>query len=141
MPVTLRGYYEHVRGFIDGRFLRFAVVGASNTALDFFVYLCLTRGWQWWRAHLVVAATVSFCTAATSSFLLNTFWTFKVTRDGWHRRAPKFFAVAVGGLACNAVMLHLLTTVGLHDILAKLVATATVMVWNFTLQRAWTFRA
>ncbi len=138
---ALHRYYRHLRGFMTGQFLRFAVVGASNTALDFFAYLALTRGWPWWRTHLVLAATVSFCVAASSSFLLNNFWTFGRTGDGWHRRAPKFFAVAVGGLAWNALILHLLTAAGMHDILAKLLATAAVMVWNFTLQRAWTFRS
>src|SRR5690606_23901009 len=122
------------------QFVRFAAVGATNTVLDFGVYVALTRGTDWWRDHLVLAATVSFCVAATSSFLLHNFWTFSRNGDGWQRRMPKFFTVAVGGLAWNAALLHLLVGAGLHDIPAKLIATGAVIAWNFTLQKNWTFR-
>ncbi len=141
MFVSLRKYHDHLRSVVTGQFLRFAVVGASNTALDFLAYLALTRGLPWWHAHLVAAATASFCLAAASSFLLNNFWTFGHDAAGWHRRAPKFFAVAVGGLAWNAAILQMLIAAGMHDILAKLLATAVVMIWNFTLQKTWTFRS
>ena len=43
------------------QFVRFAAVGPTNTVLDFGVYVALTRGTDWWRDHLVLAATVSFC--------------------------------------------------------------------------------
>lgn len=121
------------------QFLRFAAVGASNTVLDFGVYLALTRGTEWFAGRHVAAAVASFCVAATSSFVLNTFWTFRQSGVGWERRFPKFFTVAVGGLILNALFLHLLLTAGLHDVLAKLLATGAVMVWNFTLQKRYTF--
>ncbi|HTM69164.1 MAG TPA: GtrA family protein [Candidatus Binatia bacterium] len=136
-----------IEAFIDSRkrlaaqFLKFAAVGAFNTVLDFGVYLWLTRSYAFWGAHIVGAASVSFVLAATSSFLLNNFWTFGQDAAGWHRRVPKFFVVALGGLLWNAAILHLLTTAGVHDIIAKLVATGVVLIWNFTLQKKWTFRA
>ncbi|HTK05125.1 MAG TPA: GtrA family protein [Candidatus Eisenbacteria bacterium] len=133
--------------FIESRkrlavqFIKFAAVGAFNTVLDFGVYLWLTRSYPFWGAHIIAAATVSFVLAATSSFILNNFWTFRQDLAGCRRRAPKFFAVAVGGLLWNAAILHLLTTFGVHDIIAKLFATGVVLMWNFTLQKKWTFRA
>jgi putative flippase GtrA len=136
-----------IDAFIDSRkrlavqFIKFAAVGAFNTVLDFGVYLWLTRSYPFWGDHIVGAATVSFVLAATSSFLLNNFWTFRQDAAGWHRRLPKFFAVALGGLLWNAAILHLLTSLGVHDIISKLVATGIVLMWNFTLQKKWTFRA
>lgn len=126
---------------LAAQFVRFAAVGAFNTVLDFGVYLWLTRSYPYWSSRIVGAATVSFVLAATSSFLLNNFWTFRQDAKGWHRRLPKFFVVAVGGLLWNAAILHLLTTAGVHDIVAKLCATGIVLLWNFTLQKTWTFRA
>ncbi len=123
------------------QFARFAAVGAGNTVLDFGVYLALTRSFPFWWRHLVLAASVSFTLAATSSFLLNTFWTFKSDLCEWRVRLPKFFAVAVGGLCVNSAILFGLTRVGVNDILAKLTATGVVLLWNFTLQKTWTFRA
>jgi len=123
------------------QFMRFAVVGATNTVLDFGVYIALTRGTEWFDQRHVTAAVASFCVAATSSFLLNNFWTFSQDGNGWEKRAPKFFAVAVGGLVWNALLLSILLAVGLHDIMAKLIATGAVIAWNFTMQKKWTFGA
>ncbi len=123
------------------QFMKFAAVGAFNTVLDFAVYLSLTRSSAFWGAHIVGAATVSFLVGVTSSFILNNFWTFRQDASGWRRRAPKFLAIAVGGLLWNDTILHLLTQAGLRDIAAKLIATAIVLFWNFTLQKTWTFRA
>lgn len=136
-----------VSAFIDakrrtmGQFIRFAAVGAFNTVLDFGVYVALTRGVPGWETRYVAAATVSFLVAVTSSFLLNTFWTFRSDLSLWHRRAPKFLIVAAGGLAWNALIIHTLTGLRVHDIIAKLAATGLVLFWNFTLQKKWTFRA
>jgi putative flippase GtrA len=124
-----------------GQFVRFGVVGACNTVLDFAIYLVLTRGFPFWREHFVTAAAISFCFGATSSFVLNTFWTFRRAEDGWHRRMPKFFLVAVSGLAWNSAVLWTLTFFGLHDIIAKLAATGIVAFWNFTMHKKWTFDA
>lgn len=123
-----------------GQFIRFSVVGGINTVLDFGVYLGLTRGLSFFRTHFLAAAATSFSLAVLSSFLLNTFWTFRAGGDGWHRRAPRFFAVALTGAGLNLIILYGLVVGGLYDVAAKLVATAVVLVWNFTAQRRWTFK-
>lgn len=123
-----------------GQFLRFSAVGTANFFLDYLVYIGLTRGFVFWGGHIIMAATVSFIAAVISSFFLNTFWTFRGASAGWHRRAGKFLAVAVGGLALNALILFSLTELGIYDLVAKLVATAMVLVWNFQLQKKWTFQ-
>jgi len=122
------------------QFTRYAVVGASVTALDFATYLFLTRGTQLFAGRFVLAATVSFLCAVAVSFVCNNFWTFGRDHRGWHNRAPKFLTVAVVGLCLNAFILHTLVLIGSHDILAKMVATGLVTGWNFTMQRLWTFR-
>jgi putative flippase GtrA len=137
----LIGIVLGTRRRLAAQFVKFAAVGAFNTVLDFAVYLLLTRSSAFWSARIVAAATVSFLVGVTSSFILNNFWTFRQDASGWRRRAPKFLAVAVGGLVWNDLILHLLTQAGVHDITAKLIGTAIVLFWNFTLQKTWTFRA
>ena len=121
--------------------MRFATVGTINFFLDYGVYIGLTRGLAFWGRHIVLAATVSFVAAVICSFVLNTFWTFRCATAGWHRRAGKFFLVATGGLAWNALIIFVLTELGMYDLLAKLAATALVLVWNYALQKKWTFRS
>ena len=140
MPSRLAHLFSLLQRRTVRQFVRYAIVGATNTVLDFSVYLALTRGLPWWGHHLVLAAAASFCVGVTSSFLLNTFWTFRAELAGWKARAPKFLIVALSGLAWNSVLLHLGVLLGIHDIVAKLAATAMVMLWNFWMQKTWTFK-
>ncbi|MDD5252168.1 MAG: GtrA family protein [Patescibacteria group bacterium] len=123
-----------------GQFLRFSTVGVANTFVDFGVYIALTRPFPFWAQHLLTANVISFTIAATSSFLANTFWTFRCGGDGWQKRFPKFFMVAIGGMLLNSAVLGSLTWLGVYDLLAKAVATAIVLTWNFGMQKKWTFK-
>ena len=123
------------------QFVKFSVVGAFNTGLDFSVYLFLTRAFASWGAHPVRASATSFCVGVLSSFILNNFWTFGFSGTRWHARIMKFAAIAAIGLSLNSGIMYALISIGTYDVLAKAVATATVVAWNFTMQKTWTFRA
>lgn len=137
-PVSLLGRFLGRR--TAKQFIKFSLVGTLNTGVDFGIYLALTRLTEFWYANLVWASVVSFTTAVLSSFVLNTFWTFRAGGQGWQKRVGPFFAVAIGGLLINAGTVWMLITLGFWDVLAKIVATAFTLAWNFTLQKKWTFR-
>ena len=120
--------------------IKFCLVGVFNTTLDFSVYLFLTRVFDFWSVHLVLASAVSFLCGVTSSYLLNYYWTFR--RGAGHTRflMVKFLVVATAGMTWNAAILYVLMQLGVYDIIAKVFATACVIVWNFTLQKKWTFK-
>ena len=122
------------------QFIKFCVVGAINTVVDFGIYLALTRLTEFWSLHLVFASAISFTVAVCCSFILNTFWTFRCAKSGWRKRAMPFFIVALGGLFVNAGTVLVIITLGVWDVIAKIVATAVVLAWNFTLQKKWTFK-
>jgi len=122
------------------QFAKFFIIGGINTVVDFGIYVALTRLFDFWSRHIVWAATVSFTVAVFSSYLMNTRWTFSQRQLDW-RRTMKFYVVATGGLGWNALIIYLLTNVGLYDIFAKIIATGLVLIWNFTLQKKWTFRS
>jgi len=141
MKNPLRGFLEWWRCRRTAvQFLRFSVVGGVNFLLDNGIYVLLTRGTVFWSERILSAAAISFVLSVISSFVLNTFWTFSCDAAGWHRRMGKFFAVATGGLAINILIIHLLVSLGVYDLIAKIAATAVVLVWNFILQKKWTFR-
>lgn len=139
-----QGLFRRLR-FLLGRpglheFVKFGIVGTLNTGVDYGIYIGLTRLTVFWGEHIVLATCVSFTVAVASSFVLNTFWTFRGGGRGWHRRVGRFFAVAVGGVIWNALILWGLTELGVWDLLAKAAATVLVLIWNYTFQRNWTFR-
>ncbi len=125
-------------------FVRFALVGALATAVDFAIFNSLLGG----RSdpsttHLLVAATIGFTVATQTSYRLNARFTFKA------RRSPaalgRYTAVTVGGLVLHNVTLLLLrqtldpqTVVALNAI--KLGALSTSTVWNYLGYRLVAFR-
>ena len=59
------------------RFLKFAVVGAVGSALDFGIMNILTH---FFNMRLVFAGTISFICAVINNFSGNRFWTYPESR-------------------------------------------------------------
>lgn len=142
------------------QFLKFCIVGASSTVIDFGVYLLLME-----VAHLprvigavalarTLAQCVSFSLAVTNGFIWNSRWTFRHRGGGTAgTRYAKFVLTNVVGLALNLSILQLVAhllpqsvigwlPVHLNDpagFIGKIVATVCVLFWNFTASKYWTF--
>lgn len=135
---TLRSFFVHST---TRQALKFGIVGVLNTAIDFCVYLFLTRLIPFFGDHKIAANTLSFLVAVTNSFFLNKHWTFKDKTKTASSQYSKFFFVSIGGLILNQAFFSLLhTMIGWHDIAAKAFSAVVVMSWNFTVNKFWTFR-
>ena len=62
---------------ITKKFLRFSLVGISNTAIDWFVFFILINVFPFFGAREVLAKAFSFLVAVVNSFVLNSLWTFR----------------------------------------------------------------
>lgn len=123
------------------QFVRFALVGATNSAWDFLVYLVLTRGWLGFSFHYLWANSVAFFVSVTNSYILNKRWTFRHSDRRHHIHFSKFLMVNLVTLALYEVILFAtIDRLRIPDIIAKLVAIALVTVWNFGANKYWTFR-
>jgi putative flippase GtrA len=126
------------------RFLKFGLVGALGTVVDFAVLNTLIRGvgiTKFW------ANTCSFVVAALSNFVWNRLWTFPESRQRpLGRQLGQFFAVSIGGYIINQTLFLSLDrwvfgglgTTGYN--LAKAIAIVVVLFWNFGINRIWTYR-
>jgi putative flippase GtrA len=136
------------------RFLKFSVVGAIGAVIDFGVMNLLTHTT---RMSLVYAGTISFICAVTSNFIWNRFWTYPESRS---RRVSHqllmFFAVNIAGVLIRIPILHFvepplfrilgqlelastLTVSFLAKNLTLSLAIGIVMLWNFFVNRYWTY--
>jgi putative flippase GtrA len=110
------------------QFLQFAVVGASNTALSWLVFLALERV----GAPSAPAAAAAFAAGAVNGYLWNSRWTFGA-------RGPLRYAVVqLGGLGATAALMALLAP-ALGDHLAYALTTVGVTVTTFWTNRTWAF--
>ncbi len=127
------------------RFLKFAVVGAIGSAIDFGVLnlLVLLFGWPKGNANLV-----SVSCAIVSNFLWNRYWTFPESRErSFHTQLGQYALVNLIGLAINQVVFLTTDTLWFEPTfgtlgynLAKATAILIVLFWNFFVNRRWTYK-
>lgn len=136
------------------RFLRFAAVGALGAVVDFSIFNLLA-----WGFHLaeIPASIISFVAAVTSNFLWNRFWTYPDSRSKnlGHQISQFFFVNLIGLLIRTPIFAGLENPLGnlfariptlssfhperLGHNAALAVAVGIVMLWNFFVNRHWTY--
>ncbi len=120
--------------------VRYGLVGASSTAVDWLIYYGLTRSVPQLREWYLAANVCSFSLAVIWGYLMHRRFTFRA--GGAHRHQfPKFLTVTLIGLGINSATLHVgVAVLGLYDLTAKVAAVGVTAVWNYLGQRFWTFR-
>jgi len=119
------------------RFIRFGLVGLTGVFVDMSVLYLLhdptTLAWGLTRSKIIAAEV-----AIINNFAWNDAWTFRdlaLQQQGWGKslkRLLKFNIVCLVGLALNVLLLNLLFNIlGVHYLLANLIAIAAVTLWNF----------
>jgi putative flippase GtrA len=135
------------------RFLKFMAVGVIGAVIDFGIMNLFSK---LFGMLLVWAGTISFICAILSNFIWNRYWTYPDSRSRpLSRQLVMFFAVNLAGLAIRLPILHFLeppmrslfvglslnifTPVFLGKNFTLAVAVAVVMLWNFFVNRYWTY--
>ena len=126
-----------IRGSRYKTFMKFAIVGGSGAIIDFGL---LTLGVEIFHWPLLIANAIGFSLAASSNFFLNKLWTFRNSNNNYLKQFSMFLVVAGFGLFLNSSILHVLTSMSLHYLWAKAVACLVVALWNFFMNKNWTFR-
>jgi putative flippase GtrA len=120
-----------------GQFVKFGIVGVSNTLLSFAVYTLLLKVFGVWY---LAASAIGFGVGAVNGFLLNRRWTF--SEHVGDALTPVRWTVVQGcGLLVNLGLVYLFVAgAGLDELLGQACATGIVVVGTFIANRAWTFR-
>jgi putative flippase GtrA len=136
------------------RFLKFALVGTIGAGIDFGIMNLLTQAFH---LALVISGTISFVCAVISNFLWNRYWTYPESRT---RRVSHqlfmFFVVNLAGVLIRIPILKYIepplldyivnlnpnvsvTSEFLAKNLTLSLAIGIVMLWNFFVNRYWTY--
>jgi putative flippase GtrA len=136
------------------RFAKFLVVGTIGAVVDFGTFNLLTAGLHFWP---VPSSVCSFFAAVCSNFIFNRFWTYPDSRSKpiW-RQAGQFTAVNAVGLAIRTPLFAVLIPIWFGALqktgftlpfppeqlsrnLALGCAVFVVLIWNFVINRVWTY--
>jgi putative flippase GtrA len=136
------------------RFLKFMAVGCFGAVVDFGIANALTH---FMDMPLVFAGTISFACAIVSNFIWNRYWTYPESRSRPLAHQLGMFAIVnLAGVAIRIPILHFLESplfsvfnqgprpLALSpEFLARnatlAVAVGIVMLWNFFINRYWTY--
>ena len=124
------------RRVLARQFLIFAAVGAVGTGVQYFVLIALVAA----GTNPVAASTVGFLISAVANYLVNYRLTFRSTLP--HSSvAPRFAVIAASALLLNALLMWIqIHRFGLQYLVAQVVTTGLVLIWNFIFSRLWTFK-
>lgn len=144
------------------QFLKFVVVGVSNTAVDWLAYFILTGFVITDFSAKPLAKAIAFLVAVTNSYIWNTIWTFrkeyqKTTKGGQTGAKGvifiKFVLVGLVGWGINYLVFKMTLnstpdthfelmgkTVNMRDVIALVFASGAAVLWNFFANKLWTYR-
>ncbi|WP_422014876.1 GtrA family protein [Roseateles sp.] len=119
------------------QFLRYALTGGLATAAHYLVLFALVEGLH---AAAPAAAMAGALCGALVAYAGNRHFTFGGSPASHRRALPRFATVALLGAALNGAIVWLgSVALGLHYLLAQVIATLTVLVIGFRLNRTWSF--
>lgn len=122
---------------VVAQFVKFGLVGVSNTLLFFGVYALL---WKVFGVWYVAASAIGFAVGATNGFLWNRAWTFK-GHAGDPLTPVRWFVVQAAGDGVNSGLIYLFVDgAGLGKLSGQALTIAIVTVLTFIANRSWTFR-
>lgn len=140
---------------IKSKFIKFAIVGAIGTLIDFGILNLLTIVFL---VPKLIAQAVSFSLAVVNNYLLNRFWTYPESRMkpvlrqffsfviisviGLGIRTPLFWVLSLGITRLAQLVLpveFLLKPEVIGNNVALAICIVVVLLWNYFANRKWTF--
>lgn len=114
---------------------RFAAGGAIGTACH---YVTLAAWVEFLGRGVVSGTLLGFSVGALVNYALARRFVFETSRP--HAFAlPRFATVAAMGAAINTGLVATIFGLGVHYLVAQLIATGAVFTWIFLLNKHWTF--
>jgi putative flippase GtrA len=119
------------------QFIKFAIVGVLNSAIQYLVFLFL---YSLTGTQYLLASIIGYVAGMINSYILNRKWTFGSRNQKLLTELSRFVAVNLISLGVNLGLLFLLVSTGVMvPQWAQVLAIAGSTLVNFVLNKIWTF--
>jgi putative flippase GtrA len=118
------------------QFILFTAIGAVGTAGHYATLIMLVE-----LIHLdpTFSSFLGAIVGAVINYLLNYKYTFRSSKPH-HIAASKFMLIAAIGAGINTLLMYTFIHIaGIYYLLAQIITTLLVLIWNFLLNKMWTF--
>ena len=122
------------------QFIKFGIVGLSNTLISYVVYLVGVR----FGMHYLLASVLGFVISVLNSFYWNNKYVFQQgdeERNLWLTLVKTFMAYASTGLGLANILLYIWVDVlGISEYLGPIINLVITVPLNFVINKLWAFR-
>jgi len=119
------------------QFVKYGLVGASNTLLTFITYTVLEK---LVGVNYLIALPLGYAVGSLNSYVLNRHWTFQAADIAHTTAGTRFAIVQVVAIVANELLLYVLVHhAGIEKIAAQAILTVPVLAVTFFANRWWTF--
>lgn len=123
------------------QFIKFGIVGFSNTVISYTVYAALTFA----GVQYLLSSILGFVASVLNSFFWNNRFVFRKengeARNPWWTLAKTFIAYASTGLIlANILLAFFVEKVGISKYVAPIFSLALTIPLNFIINKFWSFK-
>ncbi|MEH2957025.1 GtrA family protein [Candidatus Merdisoma sp. JLR.KK006] len=122
------------------QFIKFGIVGLSNTLISYVVYLMGVR----FGMHYLLASVLGFVISVLNSFYWNNKYVFQQgdeERNLWLTLVKTFMAYASTGLVLANILLYIWVDVlNISEYLGPVINLVITVPLNFVINKLWAFR-
>lgn len=115
--------------------IKFCMVGVINTLISLVIYSCgLYIG-----LHYMVASAIGYVGGIINGYILSSKFVFEQKLEG--KKGFKFVLIYLSSLCINLMIIGILVEqLGMNKIVAQIATTLFNVVYNYLLNKIWTFR-
>ena len=125
-----------MRRFLSKEFILFALVGVSNTVINFIVYTILV----FFSMPYLLANIIGYGVGMINSYLLNKHFVFQ-KKEGDSSVFLKFVLVNIITVTVHSILLYFFVSIlGWHKIYSQAFVTIITLVLNYLGNKLWTFK-
>ncbi len=112
---------------------RFVFTGGFCFVVEF---VCLTLMVELLHVPVLIATAIAFLISVAVNYVMCVKWVFPGAKDGGAAVRTAFLITSGMGFALNELFMWLLNIVlGVHYMIAKIISTLLVMIWNYFTKR------
>lgn len=118
------------------QFIKFAIVGLSNTAISLVVYYALL----WLGSNYFIANSVAWIVSVFNAFYWNNKYVFKNGNSYIKALIRTYMSYGVSFLLGSTILVILIEYFGVSEKLAPILVLVITIPLNFLMNKYWTFR-
>ena len=118
-------------------FVRFCIVGASNTAISLIIYYILIA----LNINYLIAISAGYILSSITGYFLSKIWVFKKGQSRIANSIFKYYILYGSALILNLICMHLFVQgLNIPNTVAPIITIVITTIYNFFLSKYWVFK-